>query len=521
MKRFQEAEARRLVEQARLDAQKTAKERNAWGQFATPAALALSIAEYVRTMWNGRKDRIRFLEPALGTGSFYSALGQTFPQDCWESAVGVERDPAFVEAARDLWDAFGLEVAEADFTRLTPPRERFNLIVTNPPYVRHHHITGADKTRLKAEVRQRVGLELDGLAGLYCYFLLLADAWLEEMGIGVWLVPTEFMEVNYGAVIKQYLTERVSLLHIHRFDSHDVQFADALVSSAIVVFQKTTPAPNHEVTLTFGGMLTEPREIVRVPLPVLRGERKWKQLSTGNHGRNTESTDTLASLFKIKRGIASGNVNFFVMPRQQALEKGIPPQFVRPILPGPRSLKTKIVSADPDGYPVLDEQLVILDCPLPVDQIQHEYPGLWAYLEQGIAQRVSQGYLASRRKPWYHQEHRDPAPFLCTYMARQTGNGKAFRFIWNQSNAVATNLYLMLYPTGLLATALRHNPSLYPIIFNLLESIETAQLLKEGRVYGGGLHKMEPAELGRVPATAFLEAFMNAEPSIPHQVHLF
>jgi hypothetical protein len=49
------------------------------------------------------------------------------------------------------------------------------------------------------------------------------------------------MDVNYGRVLKRYLTERVTLRRIHRFDASDVQFDDALVTSAVVVFENTPP----------------------------------------------------------------------------------------------------------------------------------------------------------------------------------------------------------------------------------------------------------------------------------------
>lgn len=61
---------------------------------------------------------------------------------------------------------------------------------------------------------------------------------MAEGGVAGWLVPSEFMDVNYGKGVKYYLLSRVTLLHIHRFDPNDVQFADALVSSAVVWFRK-------------------------------------------------------------------------------------------------------------------------------------------------------------------------------------------------------------------------------------------------------------------------------------------
>ena len=70
-------EERRQKEQARLDSLKTASERNKWGQFATPPELALSIARYAHALM-GKAHVQRFLDPAIGTGSFYSAALEAF-----------------------------------------------------------------------------------------------------------------------------------------------------------------------------------------------------------------------------------------------------------------------------------------------------------------------------------------------------------------------------------------------------------------------------------------------------------
>ena len=79
-----------------------------------------------------------------------------------------------------------------------------NLILANPPYVRHHHLTREDKERLQLLVYRMTGIKVNGLAGLYVYFLLLATAWMEDGGFAAWLIPSEFMDVNYGAALKRF-----------------------------------------------------------------------------------------------------------------------------------------------------------------------------------------------------------------------------------------------------------------------------------------------------------------------------
>jgi hypothetical protein len=348
-------------------------------------------------------------------------------------------------------------------------------------------------------VRERLGIQISGLAGLYCYFRLLADAWLEQDGLGVWLIPSEFMDVNYGSAVKQYLIDRVTLLHIHRFLPSDVQFDDALVSSAVVVFKKAVPRDDHAVEFSLGGSLSAPSQSQQVPMTDLRGHGKWTSFPRVGERDSASGEVTLDELFTVKRGLATGDNSFFILPRDRAAQLGIPEECLRPILPSPRFLSQTVIESDPDGYPQIERQLALIDCEYPEQEVRRRFPKFWRYLESGMANSVHAGYLASRRVPWYSQERRDPAPFLSTYMGRSRGAaGKPFRFIWNKSAAVAANVYLMLYPKPSLAKALTADPSLCDKVFAALSAIDETSLTAEGRVYGGGLYKMEPAELGRV-----------------------
>jgi hypothetical protein len=105
-------------------------------------------------------------------------------------------------------------------------------------------------------------------------------------------------------------------------------------------------------------------------------------------------------------------------------------------------------------------------------------------------------------------------------MGRQGTNGNPFRFFWNKSQAVAANVYLMLYPKVEMKAALDATPDLYPVIFSHLQSLTGEHLIKEGRVYGGGLHKMEPKELSNLPAGE-IARLIHTRPTVKQkQMHL-
>lgn len=510
-------EVARLEAQVRLDAERSALERNKWGQFATPPVLACDIMQAVMPLVPS--SGLSFLEPSCGSGSFFSALVRSLPdsEHTLESAVGVELDERFAALASELWSSAGLDVVSDDFINFASRSDyKANLLVANPPYVRHHHIGAEQKQRLAAEVAKRFSWKVSGLSGLYVYFVLLSHHLLQDGSVSAWLIPTEFMDVNYGAALRRYLTTEVTLLSLHRFDPDDVQFDDALVSSAVVVFRKERPQADHKVSFSFGGSVRQPRDVSMIPLSNLNPERKWNRdlSATDSH---SSAGPTLADYFKIRRGLATGSNKFFILPRSRAVELGISPSNLKPILPSPRSLDSLHVEAAADGWPLLDSPLALIDSALSEADLEKSDPALWAYLNGPDSQSVRAGYLVTKRSPWYRQEQRPPAPFLCTYMGRGSDDDRPFRFIRNDSMAVATNMFLMLYPTPHLLAALAGDPALLPAIHEALLALTGEDLRLGGRVYGGGLHKIEPKELAALPARRLEElvGLPESDPQLP------
>jgi adenine-specific DNA-methyltransferase len=497
--------------QERLHAMKDLALRNKLGQFSTPAELACDVVTLALSLLP-QQQKVRFLEPGFGTGPFYSALLRSVSAARIEAAVGYEIDAHYVEPNANLWSGTNLRLHFDDFTKAEPPTsesDKYNLIACNPPYVRHHHLDRRQKQELQALVSQRLKFQMNGLSGLYTYFMVLSQAWMSKGGIGAWLVPSEFMDVNYGRQVKEFLLSRVTLHRIHRFDPHEVQFEDALVSSAVVFFANALPNDGHRVEFSFGGTLSKPKVSTFVGLDQLRRTPKWTHTPRPSTGQDDDSSPgTLADLFTIKRGLATGCNRFFVLTREQVQEHDLPAQFLRPILPSPRELENNEILTDNEGEPLIPKRRYLLSCDLVEEVIQEEYSALWRYLERGKQEGVHQRYLCRHREPWYCQETRPPAPLLCTYMGRPTEKSESpFRFFLNHSQATAANVYLMLYPKPKLATLLRGKPEFSRAMWTALSSVTSEHLIGHGRTYGGGLYKLEPNELASISTDIILRAF--------------
>jgi hypothetical protein len=343
---------------------------------------------------------------------------------------------------------------------------------------------------------------------------------MTQGGVAAWLIPSEFMDVNYGRVLKRYLVDQVTLLRVHRSDPSDLQFREALVSSAVVWFRKASPPAGHVVEFSFGGTIRTPNKVSHIELDVLKTENKWTRFPMLS-SRSEAPQVKLGDLFSIKRGLATGANRFFVLTRDKIEELKLPGEVFRPILPSPRYLPEDEVRADEHGDPILSPQLFLLDCNLNEHEVEITYPSLWRYL-QGGKPEIANRYLCRTREPWYSQEKRPPSQFLCTYMGRSDCKaGRPFRFILNHSKATVANVYLVLYPKPALVSELIQNPELARGVWRALNEIDPETMVGEGRVYGGGLHKLEPSELANVPVGDANNLFRNMTKIRSPQMALF
>lgn len=499
---YEQAEVTRKAAQDQIDAGKSAEERNRLGQFSTPFELAQQIV--VRAVGALSCDcPISFLEPAVGSGVFFSALIRNAEKERINSAIGCEIDASYGRIAEDVWKAYGLKLIHGDFLdyALAPANfGKFTLLCTNPPYVRHHHFSSDVKVRLQSLILQRLGLRPSGLSGLYVYFLLLADAMLAPGGVASWLLPAEFLYVNYGSVLREYLTSRVTLLSIHQFEPDEVQFDDALVSSCVVSYCKKIPARDSRCEFSYGTDIRSPSRVKSITVADLRHVKKWNFAQFEHSNSREEGMVQLGDLVSVRRGIATGANDYFILDEETIAEWKLPRVFLRPILPSPRYVRDRIIEAGPGGAPLVERPRYLLDCTIPPERVRREFPSLWKYLEEGIARGLPERYLCAQREIWYLQERREPAPFLASYMGRTNGNGSCpIRFFVNFSKAIVTNVFLNLYPNRAFADLLSTEPEHILAFGEMLNALPKDDIMQAGRSYGGGLHKIEPKELLGVP----------------------
>lgn len=455
------------------------------GQFFTPAPIAAFMAEAVNAI-----DPQTVLDPGVGGAALLRAVGPG------PMRFGCDIDPAAVELSDgSLAEQGGThQILEADFLNREAwplPLDRFDAVICNPPYIRHHSLSAAHKA-LAEHHSERFGISVSSLSGSYVYFFLEAIDRLREGGRLAFITPTEFLDVRYGRAVKHALLQHCSLEEIVVLEMDELAFDGVLTTSAITIATKDRNG-TRRFKLTEGLLSDELRlgKSVELVTEALDPSMPWtallptraKRIETLTRGR----TARLGDYTRIRRGIASGDNSFFCLTQAQVDQWGIEPEVLVPLVVGAKDL--------PDGgQPLTIERWQrcrdagarcwLLWC----HRSKEELTGMRVldYINHGEAAGIRERFNCRARKPWYSVERVDPPDFFVTYMSRERA-----RFVRNEAGARCMSSLLNLWAKDGITI-----DDLSP----LLADPENARIIREfGRTYGGGLGKIEPGELRRLP----------------------
>lgn len=249
--------------------------RRASGAIYTPSAIVTSMIE-----WAARAGTpARIVDPGTGSGRFLVAAAERFPR---ASLVAVETDPVAMLLLRANAAVRGfarrLTVNLADYRDIgLPPIDAPTLFVGNPPYVRHHDIPERSKAWF-ARTAARYGLKASKLAGLHIHFFLKTRELAQPGDYGAFITSAEWLDVNYGSVLRSLLSDGLGGLAIHILAPQLQPFADAITTGAITCFRVGGPPSQLRIRkitdlADLNGLTNSARDAV--PWPTLRRARKW------------------------------------------------------------------------------------------------------------------------------------------------------------------------------------------------------------------------------------------------------
>ena len=379
---------------------RSARERRSLGATYTPSEIVSSMAAWIA----GRSEPSRIVDPGTGSARFLLAAGRACPQ---ASLVGAEIDPLAALVARANLTAAGLDarsqIVVGDYrTEALNDCDGTTAFLGNPPYVRHHQIEPAGKKWL-AESAARLGLKASGLAGLHAHFLLATALHARPGDIGSFVTSAEWLDVNYGRLMRELFAARLGGLSIHLIDPTASPFSDAATTAVVTCFEVGTTSKTIRMKRIPDakalGALDDGREMDRQQL--VRAPR-WTPL-LNRTPKPPSGYVELGELCRVHRGAVTGANKTWITG---AADPALPSSVLIPAVTRARELFDAL-----DGkLNTARNLLAVIALPADLDTFDTADRILIdRFLRSAQRQGVPEGYVASHRKPWWSVRLREPA----------------------------------------------------------------------------------------------------------------
>lgn len=322
--------------------------RKKLGQFFTPMLIADLMSEWVINNESGKN----ILDPALGLGVFFRSVAKNHLDIIKNfKFTGYEIDKNLISFASNLLKKIpkmNIHVNDKDY--LTNDwEERYDGIICNPPYLKFHDYEPKDI--LLNIFKKIMKLKLSGFTNIYTLFILKSIFQLKEGGRIAYIVPSEFLNSDYGKNVKKYIKESNTLRFVIIVDFNFNVFEDVITTSCILLFAKDKH--NYEVEFINIKNLNELKLIKNYILsyPVLKKKgkvikinekvikineldeaQKWRIYYQELNGNKYKHLVPFSKYAKISRGVATGANDYFMFSESKRNQYKIKQEFLLPCL---------------------------------------------------------------------------------------------------------------------------------------------------------------------------------------------
>lgn len=459
--------------------------RKRFAQFFTPQAIASLMCKWI--LKNKPKT---VLDPAVGLGIFPFELININPS---LEITGIDLDPIILSYARSVKKFANVSFLEADFLNFEINNE-YDAIIANPPYLRHHDFSY--KKNIFEEIGSRNNVKLSKLTNIYGLFILEICRRLKTGGRAAIIVPTEWTNANFGQAIKHFLLDRGFLKCFIYFSHDSLQFSDALTTACILLIEKPKLKIEGGFTKTIflngqanlddvwecieGDASSGPNIIVQNLLSSkLTTTKKWDFVIQNEALDHITGLVPLRKLAKTRRGIATGANEFFHVPYEFAVNKGIALNHLVPCIGKSADVSGLIFDTNDLSGLIKNNRRTHL-----IDISDEPNANEQAYLSEGEKTGLPKRYLLAARKKWYQMESRPPAPIWAAVFGRL-----GLRYIRNSAGIRNLTTFHCIYPFD-------ESPEFSDALTLCLNSRFIQERSRtQHRVYGGGLLKVEPKDI--------------------------
>ncbi len=465
------------------------------GAYYTPVKLAEKMVE----LFAHDQTINSVLEPSCGDGVFIDAAIHQGMIDsdvqgakCFRrvTAIEIEKQVAQVLSKR-MENIESIQVLNADFFsyyQANKDKERFDLILGNPPYIRYQYLP-EDQRVMMSEILTSHGMKSNKLINTWVGFIVACVHMLSDHGKIAFVIPAEILQVVYAEDLRLFLANSLSKITLLTFE--ELVFPD--IEQEIVVFIGEKGEDEKGIRIIEMNNLDDldSLDLESNGFQKLNHvHEKWtKYFTTAKENeliarlRTDERFQKLSDVALINVGITTGNNKYFSVTKDTVEKYGFQ-DIVRPLI-GRSSHANSVYFRETDWKENVNARKAayLLDFP---DKPFEEYPDKYKeYIFEGETKGENTGFKCKIRDRWY----RIPSVWVPdAFFLRR--NNLYPKFVLNCCDAVSTDTMHRL----------KFNDGIEPerIILSYYNSISFAFTELCGRSYGGGVLEILPGEVGNI-----------------------
>lgn len=463
--------------------------RKEYGQFFTHPEIARFMVKWVL----GSGQRTLF-DPAFGLGAFLNAARS----QATVKFAGSEIDPEVLKYWQCTALENGVEITNENYL-LSWGKTHTN-IVCNPPYMRFQKFS--NRIEIFRAFTENYKLRLSGYTNTASAFLVKSISELDGQGRLAYIMPLEFMNAGYGAVVKTRLIEEGHLAAVIRLNCEKDVFPDSVTSVGILLYDASSRHSHVDFfsasSIDSLSTILDTSPVARLPVSKLDPKAKWLcHFQSQPISVNRLDTVPLKHYGRFSRGIATGANDFFVLKPSRAKLLGLEPVEFLPCITRSAQVR-KLIFANNDY-----EKLVGMDAPVLIFNAGSEHSEhARAYIHAGERLGYNRRFLTKNRHPWHRLETRQSAPLLIGVFSRG-----GYKVVRNRSKVLNLTCFHGFHPSLFGVEYIDH-------LFLYLISLPGREIVSMSfRRYGDALDKFEPNDLNEalVPSPRFFSSFSTKE----------
>lgn len=457
--------------------------RKKYAQFFTPEEVAEVMVDWVLK----NKSLKKVLEPAFGLGVFSRLLLEQKPNI---EIKGFDVDPIIFEEANHFFNDFANVNLILEDYLFNDWNNKYDGILCNPPYFKFHDY---ENKKALAEIKKRLNVNLNGFTNIYTLFLLKSIYQLNEGGKAAYIIPSEFLNSDYGTFVKEYLIKTNALKHLIIFDFKENVFDDALTTSAILLLSKD----NHSSSVSFTTIENRPQfeklksEIKNKKINLcsktidnqdLDPNIKWRAYYQEQLSLKYKNLVPFNKVAKVVRGIATGANEYFIFNKEKIEKFDIPKSSLLPCITKSKDVNSPFFTTEQfEKLADANANIFLFNTgKTPTDN------NVLDYIKLGETRGINEKFLTARRNPWFINENRPPSPIWVSVF-----NRNKVKFIRNEANISNLTTFHCIY----LKSDLFSDMDVDLLFAYLLTDIAQEIFSDNRREYGDGLKKFEPNDL--------------------------